>query len=168
MKIDRTMKKVFLTIGIAVFLGTFSFAQDLAKTSKKVAEGDTNTPFGKYTIEVQNEPVMLGDEQVTSYKITYENSPISVVVLVDKEKKCKNYIVVSEGTSVMYTCNGTYFGINMIDPKYGKSGYVTEKENIDWDNYFHQKRLASGYQQEVTATTLIASYYPLLIPKKSK
>jgi hypothetical protein len=157
------MKKLLLVFGLAMFFGVIAYSQDQASNSKKIAEGNTNTPFGKYTIEVQDEPVMLEGEQVTSYKITYENSPVSVVVLVDKEKKCKNYIVVSEGLSIMYTCNGSYFGVNLIDPKYGKEGYVTDGTKINLSNYYRQKVMIQGKQEEVAATTLIASYFPMLI-----
>ena len=63
----------------------------------------------------------------------------------------------------MYTCNGKYFGINPINPKYGKDGYVTNDKNIDKANYFHQKILSIGPQEEMTATSLIASYFPYLV-----
>jgi len=157
------MKKTILIIGIGIFLGGFTFAQSTEAISKKVAEGSSNSPFGKYTIEVQNEPVKIDGEQVTSYKITYENSPISVVVLVDKEENCKNYIVVSEGLSVMYTCNGVYFGVNRIDKKYSKDGFVTNDKNLNLTNYYHQKILVRGMQEEINATALVASFYPELL-----
>jgi hypothetical protein len=160
------MKREILVIGIAMLMGGFAFAQSNMANSKKVAEGNTNTPFGKYKIEVSNEPAIVDGESVTSYKITYENSPLSVIILVDKEKNCKNYIVVSEGLSVMYKCNGQYFGVNLIDEKYKKDGLSTDGANLNKDNYFKQKLLLNGPQEEVTATTFIASYYPLLLKKK--
>jgi hypothetical protein len=156
------MKKALLLIGLALFLGGYTNAQENKAFSKKVAEGNTNTPFGRYKIELNSEPVMLEGEAVTSYRITYEKSPFSVVVLVDKEKKCKNYIVISEGLSIMYTCNGQFFGVNMIDPKYNKEGYMTDNTKLDKANFFHQKIIVLGKQEEVDATALIASYYPLL------
>ena len=138
-------------------------AQEQMASSNKVAEGDTNSPFGKYTIELLNEPLMVDGELATRYRITYENSPLSVTVVVDKDKKCKNYIVVSDGLSVMYKCNGQYFGINKIEEKYKRDGFVTDLRNLDNGNYFRQKILILGQQQEVDATMLIASYYPMLI-----
>lgn len=125
--------------------------------------GNTNTPFGMYRIEVNDEPVMLEGEAVSSYRITYENSPISIVVLVDKGKKCKNYIVVSDGLSIMYKCDGKYFGICPIDVKYEKDGCITNDKNIYKANYFHQKILSIGPQEEMGATSLIASYFPYLV-----
>jgi hypothetical protein len=157
------MKKAVFIIGLVMFLIGFADAQEQKATSTKVADGDTHTPFGKYTIELLNEPLIVDGEQATRYRITYENSPISVTVVVDKEKKCKNYIVVSEGVSVMYKCNGEYFGINRIEEKYKKDGFVTDDKNLDKNSYFHQKLIVQGQQQEVAATSLIASYYPSLV-----
>ena len=54
--------------------------------------------------------------------ISYENSPVTVKVYVDKEKNCKNYVVVSDDLAVMYTCNGKYFGVNKVDKKYRTDG----------------------------------------------
>jgi len=156
------MKKALLLIGLALFLGGYANAQGDKAFSRKVAEGNTNTPFGKYKIELNSEPVMLEGEAVTSYRITYEKSPVSVVVLVDKEKKCKNYIVISESLSIMYTCNGQFFGVNIIDPKYNKEGYMTDNKRLDRANFYHQKLIVLGKQEEVDATALIASYYPFL------
>jgi hypothetical protein len=157
------MKKAVLLIGFAMFLVGSAFAQVQNVPGKKVAEGDTFTPFGKYKIEADKEPIVFDGEKATRYRITYENSPISVIVVVDKEEKCKNYIVVSNGLSVMYTCNGMYFGINRIDEKYKKDGCITDVKNLDQANYFHQKVLVLGQQEELYATGLIATYYPALI-----
>jgi hypothetical protein len=150
---------------MTLFLIGYANSQDKNEFKNIEAVNDSNTPFGKYKVEVNNEPVMLEGEEVTSYKISYEKSPISIIVLVDKEKKCKNYIVVSELLSVMYTCNGKYFGVNWIDEKYKKEGYVTDDKNLDRCTYFHQKVLAQGEQDELFAANLIASYFPELIKK---
>jgi hypothetical protein len=158
------MKKTIFIIGLAVILAGYTYAQEhTASALKKVAEGDTHTPFGKYTIMLQKDALMLEGEMVKQYRITYENSPISVLVIVDKEEKCKNYIVVSDGLSVMYKCNGQYFGINRIDEKYKKEGYVTDDRNLNRTNYMYQKVISLGQLEEVDATAYIAAYYPALI-----
>ena len=157
------MKKAVFIIGLALFLAGYTYSQEQKASSKKVAEGDTYTPFGKYTIELLSDRLVVDGEVATSYQIAYENSPLSVTVVVDKDKKCKNYIVVSEKLSVMYKCNGEYFGINKIEEKYKKDGYVTDARNLDNFNYFHQKYIVPGQQEEVSATILIASYFPYLL-----
>ena len=63
----------------------------------------------------------------------------------------------------MYKCNGEYFGINRIEEKYKKDGYVSDTRYLDNFNFFHQKYIVAGQQEEVNATMLIAAYYPYLL-----
>jgi len=160
------MKRSIFILGLILLLAGVANAQYQRTFSKIVAEGTTSTPFGNYTIKVGDQPVLLEGEKVTCYQITYDSSPISIEILVDKEVNCKNYIVTSEGLSVMYSCNGTYFGVNRIDEKYNKDGYVTDETDLDKLSYYHQKIIARGKQEEIPAASLIACYYPLLSTKK--
>lgn len=157
------MKNVVMIIGLFLFLAELISAQDPKPFGKKVAEGNTYTSFGKYTVELSEIPVILNGEKVSKYRITYEKSPIAVLVYVDKSKRCRNYIVVSDTLAVMYSCNGKYFGINLIDPKYERNGFVTNNKNIIRASYFRQKIISPGRQEELNATTLIASYFPQLV-----
>lgn len=150
------MKRIFLAVVLLVCVATMSYG-------RKVAEGVSNTSFGRYTIEVQEEPYMLSGEEAKCYLITYENSPIQVRVIVDKDKKCKNYIVASDDLTVMYTCNGEYFGVNKVDKKYNVAGFRTDDNKLDRTDYFHQKLLVPGITSEVDAAKLIASFYPQLL-----
>ena len=159
------MKRSIFIIGLVLLMAGIASAQNQKTFSKIVAKGNTGTTFGNYTIKVGDQPVMLEGEKVTCYQITYDSSPVSVEILVDEEVNCKNYIVTSEGISVMYSCNGTYFGINRIDEKYSKEGYVTDETYLDKLSYYHQKILARGKQEEIPAASLIACYYPLLSNK---
>jgi len=157
------MKTTGLIIGFLMIASGIMNSQDVKPFGRKIAEGMTNTPFGNYTIEAKDEPVMLAGEKVKSYRISYDKSPLKVIVYVDREKNCKNYVVVSESLSVMYTCNGAYFGVNRLDEKYGKEGLSTIESEVNRMNYLHQKIIARGYQDELDATKLIAAFYPDLV-----
>jgi len=150
------MKRIYLAVIFLVCVASLAYG-------RKVAEGASNTPLGKYTIEVQEEPFMLVGEEAKCYLITYENSPIQVRVIVDKEKKCKNYIVSSDDLTVMYTCNGEYFGVSKVDKKYGAAGFTTDDQNLDRSGYFHQKLITHGTTNEIDAARLIAAFYPMLL-----
>jgi hypothetical protein len=150
------MKRIMLALLLFAGIASLSFGRVIAK-------GDSNTSFGKYTIEVCDQPQTLNGEEMKCYLITYESSPVTVKVFVDKEKKCKNYVVVTDGLSVMYTCDGEYFGVNKVDPKFKGEGIMTDDSLLDRGNYFHQKVIARGITEEFDATRLIASYYPALI-----
>ena len=153
------MKRTVLAIMLLAGVATLTYG-------RKVAEGLSNSPLGKYTIEALDEPFVLAGEEMKCFEITYENSPLTVRVIVDKEKKCRNFLVVSDELSVMYTCNGAYFGVNKVDKKYGKAGIVTDDMSLDRGDYFHQKLITRGYTTEIDAARLIASYYPELIKEK--
>lgn len=160
------MKTKILSMGLVLLLAGFANALGQRTFSKIVSQGATNTQFGNYVVKISDQPVIVEGEKATAYLITYDKSSVSIEVVVDKEKNCKNYIVISDGLSVMYTCNGVYFGVNRIDDKYGKDGYVTDETNLDKLNYFHQKLIVHGKLEEAPAASIIACYYPLLIAQK--
>jgi hypothetical protein len=144
---------------VLLVFATFS----MLSFGRVIARGESNTSFGSYTIELSDQPVMVAGEELKCYIISYEKSPTQVKVLIDKEKKCKNYLVISDELSVMYTCDGKFFGVSKLDGKYKKSGLYTCDEKLDRGDYFHQKVISQGQTQEFDATVLIASYFPELI-----
>jgi len=155
-KIGFVMKRIILAFMFLACVATLTYG-------RKVAEGLSNSSLGKYTIEALDEPFMLAGEAMKCFEITYENSPMTVRVIVDKDKKCRNFLVVSDKLSVMYTCNNEYFGVNKVDKKYAKAGFTTDDASLDRADYFHQKLIVRGYTGEIDAARLIASYYPDLI-----
>lgn len=152
------MKRILLCLMLFAGMTAMSYGRIIVK-------GDSNTSFGRYTIEVIDRPLILAGEELKCYLITYENSPVTLKVYVDKEKKCKNYVVTSDDLSVMYTCNGEYFGVNKVGKKYLSEGLRTDDRKIDRTDYFHQKVISRGSTEEVDAAMLIAAYYPELLIK---
>jgi len=150
------MKRILISAIMLVSFASLSFG-------RIVAEGETLSPLGKFTVETCDQPIIIAGETLPTYMVRYENSPLTVKIAVDKEKKCKNYIVVSDQLSVMYTCNGNYFGVNLLSGKYSDAGYSTETCALDRWDYFHQKVLSRGVTAEIDAAKLIAVYFPNLI-----
>lgn len=150
------MKRIILGLFLFAAVSTLSFG-------RVIIRGESNTSFGAYTIEVSDKPVIVAGEELKCYLIRYENSPLLVKVLVDKEKNCKNYVVLSDDLSIMYTCNAMYLGVNKLNKKYRNAGMVTSEEKLDRNDYFHQKVLTQGISAEFDVMGLIASFYPELI-----
>jgi len=150
------MKRLFLSL---VLFAAVAVMAD----GKVIAKGNSNTTLGNYTIELCDQPMVLAGEEMKCYLISYDNSPLRVKVYVDKERNCKNYVVVSDKLSVTYSCDGVIFGVKRLDEKFKSAGLTTEVENLDRVDYFHQKVLMVGPTQEFDATMLIASYFPQLI-----
>jgi len=128
------MKRIFLALLVFATMTALSYG-------KIIVKGESNTSFGRYTIEVCDQPMQLAGEEMKCYLISYENSPLTAKVFVDKDKKLKNFVVVSDDLSVMYSCNGKYFGVNKIDKKYQAAGLSTDDARLDRFDYFHQKVL---------------------------
>jgi hypothetical protein len=156
-KFFAAMKRMFFAALLIVAFSSASFSREF------VAGGKTYSALGDYKIETADNTVTLNGEQLKAYVISYQNSPMEVTVLIRKDKKCKNYIALSDKLSVQYVCNGDYFGVQMLEKSLEKEGFATSDEALNRSEYFHQKLLAQGRQNELEATRLIAAYFPMLI-----
>jgi hypothetical protein len=147
------MKRISLSV---IFLLSFA----LLSFGRVLAEGDTSSPMGRYSIQTSDNPVMLSGEGLMTYLVTYENSQLTFKVAVHKNKKCKDYIVISDKLVLEYTCNGEYFGVNLPEKVYSELVPLSNIENLNRTNYFHQKLITRGEIPEVDAIKLIAVYFP--------
>ncbi len=150
------MKRILISMFLLLGLASLSFG-------RIIAEGETLSPMGRFTVEASDEPTMINGDGYQTYLITYENSPLVLKVVVDKQKKCKNYIVSSDKLSIMYICNGEYLGVKLLDEKYKDAGFSTDLEALNKSGYFHQKVITWGVDSEVEAFKLIAVYFPELL-----
>ncbi len=128
-----------------------------------VAKGSSNSAFGNYKIELLEDHMMLQGKELDKYLISYEKSDMKVVVVLDKQKKCKKYYVLTDQAPIQYECNGVYFGIKKLDGALLSSGYATSMEKLNKQVYYHQRVLASGTTEILAHLELIAAYYPELV-----
>jgi hypothetical protein len=155
--IITAMKRVLIAALLVVAFSSASFSREF------VAGGKTYSALGDYKIEIADDPVTINGEQFKAFVISYQNTPMEVKVIIRKDKKCNNYIVLSDKLSIQYVCNDSYFGVEKLDKSLEKDGYKTSDEFLNRSEYFHQKVLASGKRGEVENTQLIAAYFPMLI-----
>lgn len=151
------MKKLLFTGLLVAALCTSAFSREF------VATGKTHSSLGDYRIEKADKPVTINGEEFKAFVISYQNSPMEVTVVVKKDKKCKNFIVLSDKLSVQYVCNGEYFGVQKLDKDLKPVGYSTADAALNRTEYFHQKLLTYGVNGEVENTQMIAAYFPLLL-----
>ena len=148
------MKTLILT---TVLVLTLSFAS----TSRTiVAKGESNSAFGNYTIELLDDHMMLNNNELDKYLISYENTDMKVVVVMDKQKKCRKYYVLNDQLPVQYECNGTSFGIKKLDRAVVANGFGNASEKMNKQEFFNQRVLISGVTNTIEHLNLIASYYP--------
>ncbi len=155
------MKRIY----VAVLLSVLFSAATIANINVR---GKTYLAVGDYTIQVSDEPVALNGEMYKAYRINYTNSPlqVNVVVMNDKARKCKKYVVLSDELSVQYVCNEKYFGVEKLDKSLAQAGLTTSDASLDRSAYFHQKVICGGGNSELENTKLIAAYFPELIKDK--
>ena len=151
------MKRMFFAALLIVAFSSASFSREF------VAGGKTHSALGDYKIEITDNPVTINGEQLKAFVISYQNSPMEVTVVIKKDKKCKNYIVLSDLLSVQYVCNENYFGVEKLDKSLAKDGYATSDAALNRSEYFHQKVIAPGKRGEIENTHLIAAYFPMLL-----
>jgi hypothetical protein len=151
------MKRVLLITLLIFTVSAGAFAR------KFVAEGKTYSALGNYKIEIADNPITLNGEELKAFVISYANSNMEITVAVQKVKGGKRYVVLSDVLSVQYVCNGTYFGVELLDKSLEKDGYKTSSSALNRSEYFHQKALTTGQSCELDNTRLIAAYFPMLI-----
>jgi len=155
------MKTIFLTAALILMVLMNAMA------NKTVAKGSSNSSFGKYKIEQLDEHMMLNGKELDKYMITYEKSDLKVVVVLDKQKQCKKYYVLTDQIPVQYECNGLYFGIKKLDKDLLSNGFETSMEKLNREVYFHQKVIASQTTATIDHLELIASFYPELFKESA-
>ncbi len=148
---------MFFAALLIIVFSSASFSREF------VAGGKSYSALGDYKIEIADNPVIIKGEELKTFIISYQNSPMEVTVVIRNGKNCKNYIVLSDKLSVQYVCNGNYFGVEKLDKSLAKDGYKTSEEALNRSEYFHQKVIAPGKRGEVDNAHLIAAFFPMLI-----
>jgi len=151
------MKRLFLTAVCIAAICTASFA------GKVVAKGKTYSALGDYKIESLDQPVVLNGKELDAFTISYQNTEMKVTVAVEKTKKCKTYYVLSDNLSVQYVCNSNYFGVERLDKQLEKEGFRTDNEDLNAEQYYHQRVLTCGGNGNLDNTMMIAAYFPFLL-----
>jgi len=152
-------KLFILTICVALLsLGANAKIKD-----GKALTGNSLTDFGKYTVMVSNAPMVVNDEEVKTYDLTYENTSNPIQVGVVKNEQCVTYIVRSDEFEIMYTCNKGVFGVKKVDSKYQTLPKEEMDAKLDRVSYFSQRVICKNKKSEDELLGLIACYFPKLV-----
>lgn len=149
----KTIKSVGLLICIICLLPI--------NTNAKKIKGHSNTEMGKYEIEQSTECINLKGKELKTYTLCYENCEKQMLIGIDEQKDCKNFIVVIDDLTIIYACNKGVFGAKKL-PKQ-KSTKLSLNEAIDRHQFYYQKVISKKPKTEKELLALIACYYPQLI-----
>ena len=148
------MKRIVLTTALILIISLASFANQL------LSQGHSNSQFGDFKIEALDNRMPFKDKELDLYQITYEKNGLTVIVALDKEKKCKKYYVLSEKLPIQYECNGVYFGVKLLDNDLLYNGFPITLDSVNKTEYYSQRVLATGITDTLDHLNLIAAYYP--------
>lgn len=151
------MKRIILLTVLIFAVGSASFARKL------LAEGKTNSAFGNYKIEVDDNFISLDGKNHKAFVISYDNTDMEIRVAVDMNSKGKIYYVLSDNLSVQYVSNRKYFGVELLGKELEKDGFKTAETSLNKSEYFRQKVIKSGKGNPLENTKFIATFYPKLI-----
>ena len=148
------MKRIVLTTALILIISLASFANQL------LSQGHSNSQFGDYKIEALDNRMPFKDKELDLYQITYEKNGLTVVVALDKDKKCKKYYVLSDKLPIQYECNGVYFGVKLLDNDLLYNGFPITLDSVNKTEFYSQRVLATGITDTLDHLNLIAAYYP--------
>lgn len=129
----------------------------------RALSGNSLTDFGKYTIVNAEVPMVVDNQAVKTYELTYEQTSQPIIIGLVKEKKCTTFIVRSDEFEMMYTCNNGVFGVKKMDKKYQQLPKAEMDAKLDKVNYYAQRVISQNNKSEDELLGLIACYFPNLI-----
>ncbi len=151
-----------------LFIFTICLAIASLGTSAKIKDGkaltgNSLTEFGKYTIVKSEVPMVIEDQVLETYELTYERTSEPVQIGLVKEKDCTTFIVRSDEFEVQYSCNKGVFGVQKLDKKYQELPKEEMDAKLNRVSYFAQRVICQNKKSNDELLGLIACYFPSLI-----
>lgn len=129
----------------------------------KALTGNSLTEFGKYSITVSSVPMVVNNEVVKTFDLSYENTTNPIRIGVVKSDECMVYIVRSDDFEIQYSCKKGVFGVKKIDSQYQTLPKEEMNAKLDRVNYLAQRVISTNKKSEDELLGLIACYFPALV-----
>ncbi len=146
----KTLGRILLIM--LVFVGSCT----LVSAQKEMATG-----FGDYTLKRADVPMVVNETPVETYVVSYDKMEEPIYIGVVTDKKCKNYIVRTNGFEIQYVCKRNKFGICYTESRFATMDQEELQKKINRSAFLHQRVISSsGPKPDVYHVSLIASYLP--------
>lgn len=129
----------------------------------KALSGNSLTDFGKYTIVNSDAPMVVDNQVLKTYDLTYERTNDVVQIGLFKEKDCTTFIVRSDEFEITYTCDKGIFGVKKIDKKFQTLPKEEMDAKLNKVSYYAQRVICQNKKSEDELLGLIACYFPNLV-----
>ncbi len=151
---------------LTICLGLVSLGTSAKIKDSKVLTGKSLTEFGQYSITVSNAPMVVNNEVVKTFDLTYENikNPVHIGVVRDKNKV--TYIVRSNEFEVLYSCKKGVFGVKSMENKFRTLPKDEMAKKLDEVSFYSQRVICTNEKSEDELLGLIACYFPALVNEK--
>lgn len=131
--------------------------------SGQALTGKSLTGFGNYTITVSDDPMVINNEEITTYNLMYEKTNSVVKVGVVEEEQCKTFVVRSDDFEIQYSCNNGVFGVKKIENRFQTLPKEEMDAKLNRVSYFAQRVICTNKKSEDELLGLIACYFPALV-----
>ncbi|MFB6340280.1 hypothetical protein ACE1ET_01085 [Saccharicrinis sp. FJH62] len=150
------MKTKVKLLGLMVISITlFSFSTKFPTIVK-----DSHTDLGRYWLKRAVNLIEVEGESLPTYVVHYDNLDKPVYIGVLEEKRCKTYIVRTDGFEVAYTCKNGVLGIKYLPKRLATYTQQYSIEHVNRENYLKQKVITSKPCSEKEQLCLIATFLP--------
>lgn len=152
-------KLFILTICIAVLsMGATAKIKD-----GKAMTGNSLTDFGKYTIVNSEAPMVVNNQVIPTFDLTYENTKNPIRIGMVKEKHCTTFLVRSDEFEIEYTCDKGVFGVKKMEKKYMELPKEEMETKLNKVSYYAQRVICQNKKSNDELLGLIACYFPNLV-----
>jgi len=156
------MKAKLLFLSICVLF--LSVGASARMNDGKALTGNSLTNFGKYSIVKSDAPLVIDNEVVKTFDLTYENTSTPIRIAVLKEKKnCTTFLLRSDEFEIQYSCKKGVFGVKKMDESYCQLPAEATLSKLNKVSYYSQRVISQNPKTEDELLGLIACYFPSLV-----
>ena len=126
-------------------------------------QGSSNTEFGDYSIKRSEKSMLVNKTEIPTYELSYSNLKDNIVIGINEQKRCKDFIIKSPNFEVQYVCTKKGFGVRKIDEEYASVNPSVVNALLDNQQFAYQELITGSKKSEDELLHLIACYFPFLI-----
>jgi hypothetical protein len=155
--------RFFFSMIVMMMVCTVAMAGKSKSKSYAELKGNSMSEFGNYSISKSETPMVVDNQEVRTYNLSYDKTGKDISVGIVPTKKCRNFIVKTDVFEIEYVCNKGVFGVKKIEPAYSSIDKSRNEANLDMVQYFAQRVISQSPKSEEELLGLIACYFPHLI-----
>jgi hypothetical protein len=158
--------KSFFTLSLLLLIALFTVTARAAgfPANEVSLNGESNTRLGSYQIK-ELPPGTVNGVTMRTFELVYQNAGNKVLIYLNDQADCRDYIVRSKNLEIRYECTKSAFGAKLVTGKFRQYDPNLNANFLSMQEYGKQKMISEGNLEIPSALGLIASYYPALFAR---